>query len=177
MSIHLRGPLKIPQVAVYVKKPSSHAKRSTSVAHQRRHSHQQFHQHGKHARGVQKRAVEKRGGIGDIVTATINGEVVSWTNTYSGEPVTQPAPEAPTTAAAASAEPTPASSDSSEPAAPEPSHSDDDEGDSNEHSAEDSTGDSTGDWERVGYYDAASQTLDGMVFLNNKGGQGSGCFD
>lgn len=36
---------------------------------------------------------------------------------------------------------------------------------------------SSGSYERVGYYDATSQTLDGLVFLNNRGGQGSGVFD
>jgi hypothetical protein len=38
-------------------------------------------------------------------------------------------------------------------------------------------GDSTGDWLRAGYYDAASQTLANLTFLNNMGGQGSGTFD
>ena len=32
-------------------------------------------------------------------------------------------------------------------------------------------------YEKIGYYDSASQTLDNLVFLGNYGGQGSGVFD
>lgn len=34
-----------------------------------------------------------------------------------------------------------------------------------------------GDYKRTGYYNAAAGTADGLVFLNQKGGQGSGVFD
>src|SRR5947199_10468447 len=40
-----------------------------------------------------------------------------------------------------------------------------------------SPGDSTGDWLRAGYYNAASQELANLTFLNNMGGQASGTFD
>ncbi len=32
-------------------------------------------------------------------------------------------------------------------------------------------------YERIGYYDSVSQTVDNLVFLGNHGGQGSGVFD
>jgi hypothetical protein len=32
-------------------------------------------------------------------------------------------------------------------------------------------------YDRIGFYDSASQTLDNLVFLGNHGGQGSGVFD
>lgn len=34
-----------------------------------------------------------------------------------------------------------------------------------------------GDYSRTGYYDADAGIADGLVFLNQKGGQGSGVFD
>ena len=34
-----------------------------------------------------------------------------------------------------------------------------------------------GNWGRQAYYDADAQTADGLVFLNHMGGQGSGTFD
>jgi hypothetical protein len=38
-------------------------------------------------------------------------------------------------------------------------------------------GGTTGDFSRIGYYDSASQHLDGLTFLGNHGGDGSGVFD
>lgn len=37
--------------------------------------------------------------------------------------------------------------------------------------------DASGDWTRNAYYDSAAGTSNGLVFLNNKGGAGSGVFD
>jgi len=42
------------------------------------------------------------------------------------------------------------------------------------------TGDITlpgGSWVRKAYYDATSQTVEGLVFMNHRGGQGSGVWD
>lgn len=39
------------------------------------------------------------------------------------------------------------------------------------------SGSATGDYSRIGYYDSASQYLDGLTFLGNHGGDGSGVFD
>lgn len=52
-----------------------------------------------------------------------------------------------------------------------PSH-DDDGGDD-----DDDADTVVGDYKRTGYYDADAQTAEGLVFLNQKGGQGSGVFD
>lgn len=126
--------------------------------------------------------------MGDIVFAEIDGKLQSWTNSYSGEAptpppaaetpaytgeaFTPPAAEATTSPSAEAPAPTSAASDTySSPSAEAPSPSEYGSG------SDDNEADSTGDWERLGYYNANDQTLDGMVFLNNKGGQGSGVFD
>jgi hypothetical protein len=44
-------------------------------------------------------------------------------------------------------------------------------------SAPGDNGASVGDYKRTGYYDADAGTADGLVFLGQKGGQGSGVFD
>jgi hypothetical protein len=45
------------------------------------------------------------------------------------------------------------------------------------NSAIPSSGGTTGDFSRIGYYDSATQHLDGLTFLGNHGGDGSGVFD
>jgi hypothetical protein len=45
------------------------------------------------------------------------------------------------------------------------------------NSAIPSSGATTGDFSRIGYYDSATQNLDGLMFLGNYGGDGSGAFD
>jgi Putative TOS1-like glycosyl hydrolase (DUF2401) len=130
--MHIRGPVHLKQFAVYYQNPSAPKKREPV---RKRHGHQHLHKH--------RAAEEKR--APDMVTATINGQVVSWANDYTG---------AGSPAAAAATSP---------PAAPQGNTQ--------------SPGDSTGDWLRAGYYNAASQTLANLTFLNNMGGQGSGCFD
>lgn len=35
----------------------------------------------------------------------------------------------------------------------------------------------SGSWARQAYYDAEKQTAQGLVFMNHRGGQGSGVFD
>ncbi|KAH0544211.1 hypothetical protein FGG08_001656 [Glutinoglossum americanum] len=127
VAMHIRGPVHLKQFAVYYQNPSSSSKR-------KRHGHQHLHKRGGEVQ-------EKR----DYITATINGEVVSWPNPNS--------PGSPQTAAAAAASSIPAQGNSISP------------------------GDSTGDWLRAGYYNAASATLANLTFLNNMGGQGSGTFD
>lgn len=51
-----------------------------------------------------------------------------------------------------------------------PSHDDDGGDDDDDETV-------LGDYKRTGYYDADAQTAEGLVFLNRKGGQGSGVFD
>ena len=80
----------------------------------------------------------------------MDGKVVSWTNQYDGGPQS-------TTAAAGSA------GQSSDQAAPK--------------AAAPTMNAGAGQWGRQAYYNAEQQTADGLTFLNNMGGQGSGVFD
>jgi hypothetical protein len=142
ISWHFRGPLNLLQFASYT--PSSNTSISTRKA--RRKAHAQ-----KHAHAVAHRHAHTKRAVGEIVTATINGQAVSWTNEYDGLTTSTPTPEPP----AYSAPPLPESSESATPDTPAPS----------------------GCWARNGYYDSASQTSQGIVFLNHNGGSGSGIFD
>ncbi|RCI13219.1 hypothetical protein L249_0284 [Ophiocordyceps polyrhachis-furcata BCC 54312] len=156
LSIHVRGPCHLTDVAVYTllkeePKPKSHQRR--------------------------KRAQ-------DWVTATIDGKVVSWRNNYHGgaeatrlpkvPPITSPRtgtqqPPPPPHHAAharppsrphrvgpnhASVSPPPAVPNDNADAACEP-----------------------GNWERIAYYNASHQKVHNMRFLGNYGGQASGVFD
>ena len=127
--MHIRGPVHLKQFAVYYQNAAAPKKREPI---RKRHGHQHLHKH--------RAAEEKRDG--DMITATIDGKVVSWANPYAGGP------------AAAAATPAPAPQGNTQ-----------------------SPGDSTGDWLRAGYYNAESQTLANLTFLNNMGGTGSGTFD
>lgn len=151
VSLHFRGPITLKQVAAYTKSSSSTKKRGTH-SHSR-HGHKAFH-----ARAL-KETVEKRA---DIVTATIDGKVVTWENNYFGPG------GATSTAAAAVAAATSAASVAASSAAPAVAAA---------AVNQKQTVDSSADYTRIGYYDAESQTLDGLTFLGNYGGSGSGVFD
>jgi Putative TOS1-like glycosyl hydrolase (DUF2401) len=88
------------------------------------------------------------------VIATIDGKVVSWTNQYDGG-------AQPTTAAANPAGQ--AENQAANSAAPK--------------AATPTMNAGNGQWGRQAYYNAEQQTADGLTFLNNMGGQGSGVFD
>ncbi|KAK0854339.1 target of Sbf [Friedmanniomyces endolithicus] len=93
--------------------------------------------------------------VGAEVTATINGLVQTPSS----------AAAAPTAAAPPSpGPPSPASSESSASASPSSGSSG-------------SISSSSGGWSRQAYYDSASSTSEGLVFLNHNGGSGSGVFD
>lgn len=126
--------MHLKQFAFYTPGSSSGSKRDTKPSPlQRRHG------HAHHERAV-----------GDVVTATLNGQVVSWINNYIGGQAT------------ASAQPFVASASiSSAPSqAPAPV-----------------LNAGAGNWGRQAFYDARNGSADGLVFLNNMGGQGSGVFD
>lgn len=114
----------------------------------------------RHGHGHQERAV------GDIVTATINGQVVTWANNYGGAAAATPAPSASSVgvAAAPAAAPSKAAQSSSAPKV-------------EKNSSIPVVNAGAGNWGRQAYYNAESTTADGLVFLNNMGGQGSGVFD
>ncbi|KAK4565412.1 target of Sbf [Recurvomyces mirabilis] len=163
VSMHFRGPIQINQFAVYTPSSSSKPKRhSTAQRHPHAHLHARRHQ-----------AREANASVGDMVTATINGIVQTWVNEWSGQ--STPAPPVP---AAASSAPTadivpniqaPSSSASSSSSAPSSSPS--------SESGSGSIASSSGGWSRQAYYNASTQTSEGLVFLNHNGGSGSGTFD
>ncbi|KAI9894532.1 MAG: target of Sbf [Vezdaea aestivalis] len=83
-AIHVRGPIKFTKMAVYM--PSKTTKREVNTgAHQRRHGHQQFHEHNKEVREVQERELEERA---DWTVMTMDGKVVSWRNNGAGAAAT-----------------------------------------------------------------------------------------
>ncbi|OBT69961.1 hypothetical protein VE03_00651 [Pseudogymnoascus sp. 23342-1-I1] len=151
VSLHFRGPITLKQVAAYTKTSGS-TKRDTH-SHSR-HGHKAFH-----ARAL-KETVEKR----DVVTATIDGVVQTWENNYFG-----PGGAVATSsvaAAVADATATPAASSAAKTAVAAAAAA-----------KQKTTVDSNAAYTRSGYYDAESQTLDGLTFLGNYGGSGSGVFD
>ena len=154
VSWHFRGPTNLKQFAAYTPGGASSKKRSEHV---RRHAHGAAHGHAKHAQ-------EKRD-VGDMVYATMNGDVVSWINGYAGG-VALPSEPAASSYGGSSA---PASSVSAMPSAVSSAPS--------LHSSAASSSDTSGGWGRNGYYSAEGKTAEGIVFLNHFGGQGSGTFD
>ncbi|KAI1132698.1 TOS1 protein [Nemania abortiva] len=154
LSMHFRGPIQIANVAVYTPGKSSSKRELPKGTHAKRHGHQ--HLHKKHHQQKEERAV------GDIVTATIDGQVVTWVNTYAG----------PTADAAADSSYPVASSATSEESESESASA------TKSTSAAASTATITGDFVRSAYYNADSGDADGLVFLANVGSPGvSGTWD
>src|SRR4051812_16812702 len=91
ISLHFRGPLVLKQFAVY--KPEDTKKAKRSIAH-RRHGHAHFHERDGEDVEIQKRAEEEKQkrDAGKWITATINGDVVSWINGYGGQATPAPTP-------------------------------------------------------------------------------------
>ncbi|KAK5992805.1 PGA52-like protein [Cladobotryum mycophilum] len=173
LSIHVRGPFQLKEAAVYNLAPKKKMKRDSSFragghthgnSHRRFHGHQQFHK--------QKRE--------EWVTATINGQVVSWINNYFGPttpaPAATPAPPPPASSPENAAPPPPPP-----PAqvAPKPTPRPDSNGDSHAKAPpKDKSPPAAGsDWDRVAYYSAEKQVADNIIFMGNYGGQGSGLWD
>lgn len=150
------------------------AKRSP---HERRHAHghQHFHQQHKETREIHEAAEAEKRAVGDWVTATINGEVVSWVNTFGAETpaakavvndattITKTVAQATATQTATIASEKAGASAPASSAAPSPKAT--------------TASVASGDWSQVAYYEASSGTAHGVTFLNNMGGQGSGTFD
>jgi hypothetical protein len=139
----------------------SNAKRDVSHAHARRHGHGEFHKKRNGASSVEEvHLVEER----TEVVATIDGKVVSWVNNYFGPSAAAPADAPAATAAAPAVAPVAPIvenvaakvSSAVSPVAPI---------------------DPNAAYSQIGYYNAESQTLSGLTFLGNYGGQGSGVWD
>ncbi|KAJ8119369.1 hypothetical protein ONZ43_g3665 [Nemania bipapillata] len=155
LSMHFRGPIQIANVAVYT--PGNSKRDVPKGSHAKRHGHQ--HLHKKHHEQNEERAV------GDVVVATIDGQVVSWINTYAGPTADaaadSSAPAATTSAASVDSATTTKSASKSK-----------------QTSSASSTSTITGDFVRTAYYNAESGDADGLVFLANVGSPGvSGTWD
>ncbi|ODH52483.1 hypothetical protein GX48_01263 [Paracoccidioides brasiliensis] len=146
VSWHFRGPLILKQFAFYSPgsgsgsgagtKYSAPVKREVKPSiHKRRHGHQ-----------------HKRRGD-QYVTATIDGQVVSWLykDQVGANAAPTQAPGAPAAGVSYKTTPPKKSSPVVNPG--------------------------SGKWGRQGYYNADSGVTDGLTFLNHNGGQGSGVFD
>ncbi|KUJ24321.1 uncharacterized protein LY89DRAFT_572863 [Mollisia scopiformis] len=83
VSFHVRGPVQINEFAVYVPAPSNVNKRSTShgrVIHKHNHHHGNGGQAQSHSHGPVHNEMKVR----QEISATIDGQVVSWGNNYFG---------------------------------------------------------------------------------------------
>ncbi|KAJ4271581.1 target of Sbf [Fusarium torreyae] len=150
LSIHIRGPFKLREFAVYNLDSSQKKRDAAPSPHIYTHPHGHTHLH--------EQRKQKRG---QWVTATINGQVVSWENTWFGSPATQAAP------APALAAPTkkPVSK-------PKPNT-----GSEIRPSQESAAPVFGGHWKRTSYYNAQRRVTNNVMFMGNYGGQGSGVFD
>ncbi|KAF2857311.1 hypothetical protein K470DRAFT_273393 [Piedraia hortae CBS 480.64] len=153
VSLHFRGPLHLKQFAFYAPGTAKSKRNEDDLGH--------LHVHGR--RGQLHRHVVRQ--VGAMVTATINGQVVSWRNQYGG-PSTATSSSSVQTQAAASQ--TSQASSSHTLASPQTSPS---------SGSRDSSSSNGQAWTRGAYYNAASGTSEGLVFLNHFGGCGSGTFD
>ncbi|KAH6711442.1 putative TOS1-like glycosyl hydrolase-domain-containing protein [Leptodontidium sp. MPI-SDFR-AT-0119] len=193
LSLHIRGPAMIKQVAVYL--PGSHGDK----VDKRTHGHQ--HSHIKALYNIHYKDIAKK----DKVVATIDGQVVSWENNWFGpsadstlttlatETLKKPfgAVQTPVTTVLTTefsttcitSQPVGASVSNSNDkptsgmvlcsvptSMPTPSIADN-LADNKDNSKPKHS------YKRIGYYEASSQTVENLVFLGNFGGQGSGVFD
>jgi hypothetical protein len=156
VSWHFRGPLQLKQFALYSPGPEANKRDLKPDIMQRRHGHQHSHARDRDLIEIQEsHIVEEKRAVGDIVKATIDGQVVSWTNGYAG-------PGIAFTSVVGAGYPADRVVPSAAYSAP---------------SSQPSMNAELGNWSRHTYYNANTQTADGLVFLNHNGGQGSGVFD
>ncbi|KAK2759080.1 target of Sbf [Arachnomyces sp. PD_36] len=168
VSWHFRGPVKLEKFAYYVPGTGLPDKRDAKpTLHERRHGHSHLH-HNKEVRDIKRKAaMDQKRGVGDLVTTIINGQEVSWINTWDGtQDVAEDAPAAPEPAPAPVA---PAVEDDNTPTQKQNSGSTD--GGAPPVNA------GWGNWGRQAFYDAEAGIADGLTFLNHHGGEGSGVFD
>ena len=174
LSLHIRGPTRLKKLAVYSiadEAGSPHKRQLEDVLegdyhHHGRNRHANLH-HSAHTRQRQARAEAEKRAVGDSVVATIDGQVVSWRNTYAGlAAVPNHVPNKPADAVGN---------------APATLNSNADKGPTTaavKEVSKASTGGQTSrtsygggsGWNRVAYYDAAGERADGLTFLNHFGG-------
>ncbi|TVY80728.1 putative serine-rich protein P23A10.11c [Lachnellula suecica] len=81
VSLHFRGPLNLKQLAAYSPSNKSERKRHLSRFQRRGHAHQRMHNHNHLVKKEEVYQEEKR----QVISATIDGQVVSWDNNWFGE--------------------------------------------------------------------------------------------
>ena len=184
LSLHVRGPTWLKQVAVYTLDTPSNSKRDTKrTTHGRRHEKHQY-LHGHHGKVIEVREREHehnhvKRSVGALVSATIDGQLVSWTNMYAGPGIATilPSPavapivaqfdemndSSPDTTTVANAE-SPMVSITA--ATPSPQRTS-----TIAASGAIASSDANGRyWARQAYYNAADGTSQGITFLNHFGG-------
>ncbi|KAF6225341.1 hypothetical protein HO173_012826 [Letharia columbiana] len=180
LSLHIRGPTWLKQVAVYMPTTIANEKRSTEPkGHHRRHAaaaaavrhhggHQHLHdRHGK-VKGVEESPLSKRA-VGDLASATIDGQLVSWTNVYAGPGVATDAPVLgaidDTSASTSDADTTEDTNTTYQSSTLSSSTT------TSTSSSSTSSAPATGEgWTRQAYLNAASGAVEGLTFLNHFGG-------
>ncbi|KAL8988327.1 MAG: hypothetical protein Q9177_002579 [Variospora cf. flavescens] len=185
LSVHFRGPLRLRQLAVYYPDADSNNLRQRSASARNFHGHALKHLHLHHPKRnhvLAERVVKEERAVGDIVTATVNGQVVHWINQYAGSQTSpstataQPAAEVSSlcpycnvqttlTTWLASSKQMSATSvenpDAIASAAPSPV---------NPLPPAGGTSGIGGTWSRQAYYNADTGNSDGFTFLNHFGG-------
>ncbi|RMD40065.1 hypothetical protein DV735_g5053, partial [Chaetothyriales sp. CBS 134920] len=197
VSWHFRGPMHLKQFAFYA--PAAITERDT-----RGHRHSLLHQHrrlgpevGKGGNVEKVEKVEKveneKRAVGDMVTATINGQVVSWVNQYSGD-TSSPAADASQANPNDSSPPMVTATINGQVVSWVNEYSGGDNGNTAIGTSSDASTSPTaavaqtspsystapapsGAWVRQSYYSAANGTAENLVFLNNMGGAISGTVD
>lgn len=159
--MHFRGPTLLKQLAVYYPDTNSHGKRSSqSNINAHRHGHQHVHP-------LKRNHLMAERAVGDMVVATVDGQVVSWVNQYAGPGA------APNTAAA---QPPPVQTTLAKsvgsPGQPSTTSVPTSSAASGSTNPLPNSGDSSGSgsWSRQAYYNAETGASDGFTFLNHFGG-------
>ncbi|KAK0657400.1 putative TOS1-like glycosyl hydrolase-domain-containing protein [Cercophora newfieldiana] len=185
MYIHFRGPVRLKQVAVYLPSNDQRKREESSVvdkeknenpevnnhipgqSHRHQHLHQQYHQH-RHRHFHEKTPKVFKRACDPIqwVTATMDGQVVSWINDYCpGQQQAAPTPAPTSINSPPEPVPTPATTTKAAlPPFPSPSHT----------AAGKAAHPSSPSFTRIAHYHAARQLSSGLTFLSNQGGSLSG---
>lgn len=150
--------------------PKGHLRRHAAAAAAVRHhgGHQYLHdRHGK-VKGVEESRLSKRA-VGDLVSATIDGQLVSWTNVYAGPGVATDAPVLgaidDTSASTSDADTTEDTNTTYQSSTLSSSTT------TSTSSSSTSSAPATGEgWTRQAYLNAASGAVEGLTFLNHFGG-------
>ncbi|KAL9054362.1 MAG: hypothetical protein Q9206_003572 [Seirophora lacunosa] len=179
LSMHFRGPLRLRQLAVYYPDAGSNAIGKRSVSAGRFLGHRLKHQHLHHPKRdhvLAERVMKGERAVGDVVTATIDGQVVHWINQYAGPQTSLstatalpaagmssicPYCSVQTTLTTLMEDSRQTSATSAIPAASSPI---------NPLPPVGGTSGSGGSWSRQAYYNADTGTSDGLAFLNHFGG-------